>query len=79
MPRCRLTTFALVALHEHALVLDHVAVGVEGDDVGDAERLAGDHQRVCRTEPRRRRSDGLPMMISAAGRFRRNSWDWCTT
>src|SRR6476659_10895004 len=34
---------ALVALNEHALVLDHVPLGVEGDYVGDAERLAGDH------------------------------------
>ena len=37
----------LVALHQHALVLDDVAVGVERDDVGDAEGLAGDDQQVA--------------------------------
>src|SRR5262245_1967595 len=37
----------LVALHQHALVLDDVALGIERDDVGDAEGLAGDDEQVA--------------------------------
>lgn len=41
----QVTHTLLVALHDNALVLDHV-IGVERDDVGDAECLAGNDQQI---------------------------------
>ena len=41
---------AVIALDDDALVLDHVALGVQGDDIGNAEGLARDHEQIAALE-----------------------------